>query len=195
MATTAAALDQSLMLSVKAGEVECFSPLFRKYRGPIVQYLYRMVNERESAEELAQEVFLRIYHSRLTYEATARFNTWIYRIATNLALNWLRDRRNSRNCESLDAPRPGRPLQIGDRKPNVEQQLVREARIEEVRRAVARLPERQRAALLMHRFEELEYREIAVALGCSIPTVKSLLFRAYTTLRERLAYLDREPLG
>jgi len=148
------------------------------------------VQEQAIAEELAQEVFLRVYRSRSGYEPTAKFKTWLFRIATHLALNWLRDEKHERGQERLDDGSPDLPSrQVSDRRPSVEQELVYEVKLEEVRRAVAALPEKQRAAVLMHKYEEMEYTQIAKVLGCSESAVKSLLFRAYETLRARLAYM------
>src|SRR5947208_16881392 len=117
-----------------------------------------MVQNHGVSEELGQEVFLRVYRSRATYEPTAKFTTWLFRIATHLALNWLRDGKNEKTQERLDdnsADAPNRD--VADRKPSVEQALVSEVRLDEVRRAVAGLPEKQRAAVIMHKYEEMEY--------------------------------------
>jgi RNA polymerase sigma-70 factor (ECF subfamily) len=149
-----------------------------------------MVQNYAVAEELAQEVFLRVYRSRSTYEPTAKFTTWLFRIATHLALNSLRDRKNERSQERLDDDSSDLPVrQVSDRRPSVEQTMVCQARLDEVRRAVAGLPEKQRAAVLMHKYEEMEYSQIAKVLSCSESAVKSLLFRAYETLRARLAHM------
>jgi RNA polymerase sigma-70 factor (ECF subfamily) len=141
---------------------------------------------------LAQEVFLRVYRSRASYEPTAKFKTWLFRIATHLALNWLRDEKHERGQERLDDVSVDLPVrQILDRRPSVEQELIYETKMQEVRRAIAALPEKQRAAVLMHKYEEMEYTQIATVLGCSESAVKSLLFRAYETLRARLAHMGR----
>src|SRR5205823_3569586 len=142
------------------------------------------------AEELAQEVFLRVYRSRHSYEPTARFTTWLFRIATHLALNQIRDRRHERGSESLDEePKEGAARQVADRLPTVEQSMLRQARLNEVRQAIEALPAKQKAAVLMHKYQEMEYSQIAKVLGCSESAVKSLLFRAYETLRSRLAHM------
>jgi len=191
MGSAAAILDHDaeLMLRVKEGDGFSFGLLLEKHRAPVIHFLYRLVQEHGVAEELAQEVFLRVYRSRSSYEPTAKFTTWLFRIATHLALNWLRDRKHERGQERLDDGPGAYSRQISDRRPSVEQQLVYEVRLEEVRRAVAALPEKQRAAVLMHKYEEMEYTQIAKVLGCSESAVKSLLFRAYETLRARLAHL------
>jgi RNA polymerase sigma-70 factor (ECF subfamily) len=157
---------------------------------PVIHFLYRMVQNQAIAEELAQEVFLRVYRSRGSYEATAKFTTWLFRIATHLALNSLRDGKNRRLEERLDDDSSETPVrQVPDQRPSVEQRMVHQARLDEIRRAVATLPEKQRAAVLMHKYEEMEYSQIARVLNCSESAIKSLLFRAYETLRARLAHM------
>jgi RNA polymerase sigma-70 factor (ECF subfamily) len=182
--------DAELMLRVKEGDGASFGVLLEKHRTPVVNFLYRMVQNHAVAEELAQEVFLRVYRSRGTYEPTARFTTWMFRIATHLALNALRDGKNDRLQERLDDDSGELPVkQVFDRRPSVEQSMVYEAKMDEVRRAISVLPEKQRAAVLMHKYEEMEYSQIAKVLNCSESAVKSLLFRAYETLRARLAHM------
>jgi RNA polymerase sigma-70 factor (ECF subfamily) len=189
-AAAALDLDAELMVRVKEGDGASFGVLLEKHRSPVVHFLYRMVQNYAVAEELAQEVFLRVYRSRSTYEPTARFTTWLFRIATHLALNALRDGKNERSQERLDDDTGGMPVrQVSDRRPSVEQSLVYQAKLDEIRRAIAALPEKQRAAVLMHKYEEMEYSQIAKVLSCSESAVKSLLFRAYETLRARLAHM------
>jgi RNA polymerase sigma-70 factor (ECF subfamily) len=162
--TAAAALDldTELMVRVKEGDGASFGVLLEKHRSPVVHFLYRMVQNHAVAEELAQEVFLRVYRSRGTYEPTARLDD-----------------------DSSDMP----VRQVSDHRPSVEQRMVYQAKLDEVRRAIAALPEKQRAAVLMHKYEEMEYTQIAKVLSCSESAVKSLLFRAYETLRARLAHM------
>jgi RNA polymerase sigma-70 factor (ECF subfamily) len=156
----------------------------------VIHFLYRMVQNQAVAEELAQEVFLRVYRSRASYEPTAKFTTWLFRIATRLALNHIRDGRHEKGQESLDNElAEGMARQVPDRIPTVEQSLLKNVKCQEIRRAIEALPEKQRAAVLMHKYQELEYSHIAAALGCSESAVKSLLFRAYETLRSRLAHM------
>jgi RNA polymerase sigma-70 factor (ECF subfamily) len=189
-ASVALDCDAELMLRVKDGDGASFGLLLDKYRASVSHFLYRMVQDQAISEELAQEVFLRIYKSRATYEATAKFTTWLFRIATHLALNWLRDEKNERGQERLDQATEDAPArEVPDRAPSVEQQMVHAVKIEEVRGAVAALPDKQRAAVLMHKYEEMEYSQIAKVLSCSESAVKSLLFRAYETLRVRLSHM------
>ncbi len=149
-----------------------------------------MVQNQSIAEELAQEVFLRVYRARSSYEPTAKFTTWLFKIATHLALNSVRDRKHEKLHKSLSETVEDRqPLDVPDLRRNREQELVAETRLQLVRDAISSLPEKQRAAVLMHKYEELDYAQIADALGCSVSAVKSLLFRAYEMLRSRLAHL------
>jgi RNA polymerase sigma-70 factor, ECF subfamily len=182
--------DAELMLRVRDGCTTSFQLLLERHRGPVIHFLYRMVQNQGVAEELAQEVFLRVYRSRSTYEPTAKFTTWMFRIATHLALNHLRDGKNEKGQQSLDAEvADGIARQVADRGPTAEQSMVREARMDEIRSAIQTLPEKQRAAVMMHKYQEMEYSQIAGALECSESAVKSLLFRAYETLRARLAHM------
>jgi RNA polymerase sigma-70 factor (ECF subfamily) len=182
--------DADLMLRVRDGDGASFGVLLDKHRLPVVHFLYRMIQNHAVAEELAQEVFLRVYRSRATYEPSAKFTTWLFRIATHLALNSLRDGKHERLEERLDETSGDMPVrQVADTRPSVEQSMVYRTRLDEVRRAVAALPEKQRAAVLMHKYQEMEYTQIAKVLDCSESAVKSLLFRAYETLRARLAHM------
>lgn len=182
--------DAQLMLRVREGDEASFTFLLERHRGPVVNFLHRMVQNRAISEELAQEVFLRVYRSRQTYEPAAKFTTWLFRIATHVALNWIRDGKKEKRNESLDEDSPengGR--QIADRQQTIEQELIFEVKLKEIRQAIESLPEKQRAAVLMHKYQGLEYAQIAGALRCSESAVKSLLFRAYETLRARLAHM------
>ena len=182
--------DAEIMLQVKAGNDSAFEYLVQKYRRPMLNFMYRMAHNSAAAEDLAQEVFLRVYRSRESYEATAKFSTWLYRIATNLAVNHARDTRPERpeNTVSLDEPddETGRTLDLPDRTPSAEQQLMQRERLAAIRKRVQALPERQRIAVVMHKYQQMDYRQIADVLKLSESATKSLLFRAYESLREQL---------
>jgi RNA polymerase sigma-70 factor (ECF subfamily) len=188
--------DVQLMLDVKAGDEASFNLLLQKYRTPLVNFLYRMVRNRGTAEDLAQEVFLRVYRARKQYSPSAKFTTWLFRIATNLALNSLRDNRYRQMDVSIDAPveEDVAPLQLPSRELRVDEKMIERDRSEFIRRAIATLPEKQRVALL-HKYEEMDYGEIAKILECSESALKSLLFRAYETLRVQLAPLVSESVA
>jgi len=178
------------MLRVAAGDEACFNLLVEKYHRAMIHFLFRMVHNQAIAEELAQEVFLRVYRSRESYRAEAKFTTWLYRIATNLAVNHARDTRRERGAQTvyLDAPdeESGTTPDVADDRPTVEQTLLRDERMASIRAHVMALPERQRTAVLMHKYQGLDYRQIGEVLKLSESATKSLLFRAYQTLRDKL---------
>jgi len=182
--------DAALMLRVAAGDESCFNTLAEKYHRPMIHFLYRIVHNQAVAEELAQEVFLRVYRARDSYRAEARFSTWLYRIATNLAVNHARDTRHERSAQTvyLDEPdqESGTTPDVADGELTVEQRLLRDERMAAIRSHVMALPERQRMAVLMHKYQEMDYRQIGEVLKLSESATKSLLFRAYQTLRDRL---------
>ena len=182
--------DAAIMLELKAGNMAGFDFLIQKYRKPIVNFMYRMTRNQAVAEELAQEVFLRVYRSRETYRAEARFSTWLYRIATNLGVNQARDTRHERAASTvyLDEAdsETGTTPDVADSTPDVESRLLREERMAAIREHVMALPERQKMAVLMHKYEGMDYSQIGDVLKLSESATKSLLFRAYQTLREKL---------
>jgi len=184
------ASDAAVMLRVAAGDEASFNFLVQKHHRPMIHFLYRMVRNQAVAEELAQEVFLRVYRARDSYRAEARFTTWLYRIATNLAVNHARDTRHERAASTiyLDAAdeETGTTPDVADDEPSVEQKLVANERMAAIRNHVMALPERQRMAVLMHKYQGMDYRQIGEVLKLSESATKSLLFRAYQTLRDKL---------
>jgi RNA polymerase sigma-70 factor (ECF subfamily) len=182
--------DAEVMLRVKAGDDSAFNYLVQKYRRPIINFMYRMAHNPAAAEDLAQEVFLRVYRSRSSYEASAKFTTWLYRIATNLGMNYVRDTRHERpeNTMNLDVPdeETGQTPDLADRTPNIEENILRRERLKAIREKVEALPERQKMAVLMHKYQQMDYKQIADVLKLSESATKSLLFRAYETLRQQL---------
>ena len=175
---------------MKAGDDSAFDYLVQKYRRAMINFMYRMAHNSAAAEDLAQEVFLRVYRSRGSYEPSAKFTTWLYRIATNLAVNHARDTRHERpeTMVSLDEPdeETGTSMDVADSSLSVEEKLVRRERLMAIRNTVQKLPERQRIAVLMHKYQQMDYKQIAEVLKLSESATKSLLFRAYETLREQL---------
>lgn len=182
--------DAEVMLRVAAGDDSAFEYLVEKYRRPMISFMYRMTHNQAVAEEMAQEVFLRVYRSRHNYAASAKFTTWLYRIATNLAVNHARDTKHERpeNMVNLDEPdvETGMTMDVADGGLNAEQSILRRERLTAIRRQVEALPERQRMAVLMHKYQNMDYKQIAMVLKLSESATKSLLFRAYETLRETL---------
>jgi RNA polymerase sigma-70 factor (ECF subfamily) len=182
--------DAAVMLRAAAGDESAFNYLAQKYQRAMIHFLFRMVHNQAVAEELAQDVFLRVYRSRESYRAEAKFTTWLYRIATNLAVNYARDTRHERSAPTLylDAPdeETGSTPDVADDEPTVEQKLVRDERMAAIRAHVMALPERQHMAVVMHKYQGMDYREIGDVLKLSESATKSLLFRAYQTLRDKL---------
>jgi RNA polymerase sigma-70 factor (ECF subfamily) len=182
--------DAEVMLRVKAGDESAFDYLVQKYRRAMVHFMYRTSRNGAAAEDLAQEVFLRVYRSRSSYEASAKFTTWLYRIATNLAVNHARDTRHERpeNTLSLDEvnEETGTAVDVADRSPTAEEVLVKRERLAGIKEKVQSLPERQRMAVIMHKYQQMDYGQIAEVMKLSESATKSLLFRAYETLREQL---------
>lgn len=182
--------DAAIMLELRAGNMVAFDYLLQKYRKPIVHFMYRMVHNQAVAEELAQEVFLRVYRSRETYRAEARFSTWLYRIATNLGVNHARDTRHERAAstvylDEVDSD-TGMTPDLADSTPGAETNMLRRERMNAIREHVLALPERQQMAVLMHKYEGMDYKQIGDVLKLSESATKSLLFRAYQTLRGKL---------
>ena len=184
--------DAEVMLRVAAGDDAAFDYLVEKYRRPMVSFMYRMTHNQAVAEELAQEVFLRVYRSRQSYTASAKFTTWLYRIATNLAVNHARDTKHERpeNTVSIDEPdtETGMTVDVADTNLNAEQTILRRERLAAIRHQIDVLPERQRTAVIMHKYQNMDYKQIAAVLKLSESATKSLLFRAYETLRETLKH-------
>ena len=182
------AIDESarLMLAFRAGDDSAFDALFQRWAGPLLRYLERMVSDVGTAEELVQEAFLRVHGARERYSADARFSTWLYRIATNLALNELRrPRRKLRHESTFDAE--GSPVDLRDDAPPVDS-------VVEARRAGASLavqlealPERQRMALWLSAVEGFSYAEVARTLDATEKSVKALVHRARSALASRFA--------
>jgi RNA polymerase sigma-70 factor (ECF subfamily) len=177
--------DVRLMLAFRAGDAAAFETLFDRWSGPLLRYLARMLRDLATAEELVQEAFLRVYRARDRYEPEARFSTWLYRIATNLALNELRRPRQRALWRSAAYDEGEAPLAADA--PALDDVVDARRRGEAVWRALAELPEKQRAALCLSALEGLSYAEVAVALEVTEKAVKSLVHRARSTLAARLA--------
>ncbi|MHC4548675.1 MAG: RNA polymerase sigma factor [Planctomycetota bacterium] len=184
--------DVELMLAVKAGDEGAFGELVSRHRDSIVNLTYRYLGNRADAEDLAQEVFLKVYRARMRYEPRAKFTTWLYRVAVNACLNEVRNRklRPTFGAAALpggegdeDAFVP--TLRDADAQSPAEGAAQAELRAQ-VRAAVDDLPERQRLALLLNKFHGLGYEELAATLEMTIPGVKSLLVRARENVRQRL---------
>lgn len=190
--------DVRLMLEVRDGNAAAFEELMRRYQNRLVTVLEHLVGKRGHAEDLAQEVFLRVYQSRERYVPGSKFSTWLFTIANNVAANSLRSRSRRREVQVTASDN-------GDREPPTLEQMAQAASglmptrqldkaelRDVVRAALDTLNERQRLAVLLCKFEEMSYTDIAVAMEMSPKAIKSLLARARDNLREVLEpYLQR----
>jgi RNA polymerase sigma-70 factor (ECF subfamily) len=188
--------DVRLMLQVRADEPGAFEELIERYQNRVLGILFHVVGDRQDAEDLAQEVFMRIYRARRGYKPTAKFSTWLFTIANNLASNALRSKRR-RQAVSLDGrdsgPLGARPQEqlVADPNQAASGQFVKNEVAQIVRDAVNKLNERQRVAVVLNKFEDMSYAEIGQIMGLTEKAVKSLLSRARTNLREMLEpYLE-----
>jgi RNA polymerase sigma-70 factor (ECF subfamily) len=194
--------DVRLMIAVRDDVAGAFEELVEAYQHRLINVMQHLVGRTDEAEDLAQEVFLRVYRSRKKYRARCKFSTWLFTIANNLGLNWLRGRQR-KPIISLPAqdsgplgPRPAEQL-VAARDGPPSRRLQQEELSDVVRRALDTLNERQRMAVVLNKFEDMNYAEIALVMNLSTKAVKSLLNRARTNLREALAayvYMDGEPI-
>lgn len=182
--------DAELMLRVQRGDRRAFEQLLERYQQPVANYLHRLLGDATEAEDLTQGVFVQVYKSAARYRVSARFATWLFTIARNLALNELR-RRARHPALSLDAPladaAPAPARHVPDPRPDGPADRLLQAELEaKIQEALRELPETQRTAILLCREQELAYEDIAAVLGCSLSAVKSLIHRGRETLKRRL---------
>jgi RNA polymerase sigma-70 factor (ECF subfamily) len=188
--------DHRLLEATKTGDDAAFAEIVRRYRNQITNYVYRMTNDYDLGVDLAQETFMRVYAAAERYQTSYAFSTYIYRIATNLAISELR-RRKRRRLVSLssffgerESPTDSCELDMPDKNPLQDVTVVEDERRAAVARAIATLPEKYRAPLVLRDVEERSYDEIAHILGMNEGTVKSRINRARGFLRDKLkAYL------
>lgn len=183
--------DAALMLEFKRGDGDAFRKLFGKYQGPIINFCFRFCAERTLAEDLAQEVFLRVYRGSGRYRAEARFSTWLYRIAVNVCLNETRKLRKNFMTRSLDQPVGNdpdnrMPEYHDENQASPDDAMASCQRDEAIHRALLTLPDPQRIALVLRIYDEFPYDEIARQMSVSVGKVKTLIFRGRQRLREAL---------
>ncbi len=194
--------DVRLMYRVRDDEPGAFEQLVHQYQHRLVAVMHHLVGNLAEAEDLAQEVFLRVYRSRKKYLARSKFSTWLFTIANNLALNSLRarQRKPAVSFQASDSgplgPRPAEQL-VHDHHSGPMQRLQREELAAVIQQALASLNERQRVAVVLNKFEDMNYVEIADVMGLTTKAVKSLLSRARMNLRSALAnyiFMDGDPV-
>jgi len=183
--------DHALLEATKTGDEDAFAELVARYRNQIIGYIYRMTNDYDGAVDLAQETFVRVYRAADRYQTSYAFSTYIYRIATNLAISELRKRKRRRLVsltgffQSKDGAEP-REFNPPDERPLPDSELVAAERRFAVQRAISTLPEKYRAPLILRDVDGRSYEEIARILQTSEGTVKSRISRARGFLREKM---------
>jgi RNA polymerase sigma-70 factor (ECF subfamily) len=179
--------DIELMLGFKNGDISCFEKLFDKHKTKLLNFVYRFVGNQTDAEDITQEVFLRVYNSKNGYTPKSKFSTWIYKIAKNLCIDYLRKHRHE--IIPIDKEIIQQLSDKIDDEPNV---FVEKKQINKIiHSALFSLPVNQRIALCLKVYENKSYKEIAQILGCSVSAVESLLFRARLSLRNKLSHVEK----
>ncbi len=184
--------DESLMADFASGSQASFELIFERYSSHIINFAYRFLNSRDEAEDIAQEAFLRVYMTKERYDPGRSFRSWIFSIAAHLISNQIRSRKRHPK-ESLDKTQQdsdgnsyGGEIEDGSSLKS-EDILERQQLVRQVQEALRKLPENQRTAVVLARFEEMSYEEISVTMDVSVTAVKSLLFRARQSLKVSLA--------
>ena len=180
--------DAELMLSFQRGDEEAFAALVRSFQGRVVSLAYRYLGSAADAEDLAQEVFLRVYRAKESYERSAKFSTWIYRITANASLNFIRGRKARRRVSgAMPAGSDDDAADFEDESAEAPgEQMEKDELARVLRRIVDDLPERQRMAIVLNKYEGLSYEDVASAMDMSVMAVKSLLTRARVNIKEKL---------
>lgn len=179
--------DLELMARVRGGDAEAFTTLVERHQHRVVGTIAKMLGSPNDAEDLAQQVFVRVWKSAPRWEPSAKFTTWLLTIARNLVFNEVR-RRGRARLVPLDEPEDRAPREIADHSIVSPDDALAASELEDaIEQAIQSLAEQPRMALILRRYEEMSYDEIAVVLGTTVPAVKSMLFRARTELRERLS--------
>ena len=183
--------DVELMAMVRNGDIAAFESLVERHKRPVIGTVAKMLGNPSEAEDIAQQVFIRVWKSASRYEPQAKFTTWLFTITRNLVFNEVR-RRQRKPTVSVDEREESTHRTVEDVQGASPDEQMLQAELEDaVDRAIQSLPEKQRMAVILRRYEEMPYEEIAIVLSMSVPAVKSLLFRARTQLKELLQkYLD-----
>jgi len=185
---------EELMARIGKGDEDAFEILVNRHQTSILNLTYRFIGDRTQAKDLAQEVFIRVWQGAKTYEPKARFTTWIYRITANLCFNELKSARRKRWFSFSRSDEVGEQTleeTLADNRPSAEDLLLEKERSRQISGALQSLPENQRMALILSRYDDLSYQEIAQVIGCSVPAVESLLVRAKRGLQEKFKNFGR----
>ncbi len=180
--------DVILMLKFQQGDKLAFGELLDKYKKPVINIIYRLIQDRAEADDLAQEVFIRVYNSEKSYRPTAKFSTWIYAITRNICLNELRKRKRLVSLDETISTEDGElKREFADFHASSPYEEASKQELQElVKEAIESLPINQRMVVILRRYEQLSYEDIAKTMSCSVSAVKSLLNRAKESLKEKL---------
>jgi RNA polymerase sigma-70 factor (ECF subfamily) len=179
--------DEELMAATAQGDEYAFELLVKRHQSRMLNLIYRFVGNRTQARDLAQEVFIRVWQAAPRYRPQAKFTTWVYRITANLCLNELKSSGRKKLFFSESLSEEGRtPNEESNVSPSAEDILLAEERSGQISHALRSLPENQRMALILKRYDNLSYHEIAKIMECSVSAVESLLVRAKRNLHEKL---------
>jgi RNA polymerase sigma-70 factor (ECF subfamily) len=186
--------SEDLMARIAEGDEYAFELLVGRHQSSILNLIYRFIGDRTKSQDLAQEVFIRVWQAAGSYQPKAKFTTWIYRITANLCLNELKSARRGRwfpfhrsDGDSENAIEET----FSDGSPTAEDLLLAKERSRQISEAIQSLPANQRMALVLRRYDDLSYQEIAKILDCSVSAVESLIVRAKRNLQKKLAPYER----
>ena len=184
--------DHQLIEATKRGDEDAFAEIVNRYRNPLTNYIFRMLNDYEEAVDLTQETFVRVYFAIERYHTEYAFSTYIYRIATNLAISEIRKKRRRKllSLTSFFQSEEGEAQEFHppDTKSLPDEDLVEDERSRTIRKAIAALPDKYRAPIVLREIQELSYEEIAQILGLGLGTTKSRISRARALLRDKLSH-------
>ena len=183
--------DNQLMQKAGSGNRAAFKELVKKHQGTVTGIIYRYTGNHNEVEDLAQDIFLKIYKAASSYVPRAQFKTWLYKVVANHCLNFFRSQKRKAITTSLDQPLSedyNPHIQRTDEQKKQPEIILQQQELQiALKRALSELPERQRMAIILHRFEGLSYKEVATILGASLSAVESLIFRAMNNLKEKLS--------
>jgi RNA polymerase sigma-70 factor (ECF subfamily) len=186
--------SEGLMGRIAEGDEDAFEILVNRHQTSVLNLIYRFIGDRTQAKDLVQEVFIRVWHAAKTYKPEAKFTTWLYRITTNLCLNELKSARRKKwfsfNRSDEDGEHTFEETLV-DSALSAEDLLLEKERSRQISNALQSLPDNQRMALVLKRYDDLSYQEIAQIIGCSVPAVESLLVRAKRGLQEKLKNYEK----
>ena len=187
--------SEELMARIARGDEDAFEILVNRHQTSVLNLVYRFIGDRTQAKDLAQEVFIRVWQAAKTYKPEAKFTTWIYRITANLCFNELKSSRRKKWSSFNRSDEDGEHTfeeTLVDSTPSAENILLEKERSRQISDALQGLPDNQRMALVLKRYDDLSYQEIAQIIGCSVSAVESLLVRAKRALQEKLKNFDRD---